>query len=214
MPISTVLFDLDNTLYPASSGIMKGVDVRIGAYVQKLLGLSETEARAIQKRYYGDYGTTLGGLLQHHQVDPEDYLMYVHDIAIDTFLAADAELDRALTDLRAAKAVFTNSPEEYARRVLAALGVERHFSHIFDIRFASFKPKPDPGVYQLVLDMLGARGPQAILVEDTPKNLAPARALGMTTILVGEPQPDFADLIDYSVPDVIEAVRVASRLAE
>ena len=213
MAISTVLFDLDNTLYPATSGVMTGVDGRISAYVQKLLGLNEAEARVIQKRYYGDYGTTLGGLLQHHQVDAEDYLHYVHDFALETLLAADAELDRLLGDLPATKAVFTNSPTEYARRVLAALGIEQHFTHIFDVRFAEFKPKPDPLVYQRVIDALGADARASILVEDTPKNLPPARALGMTTILVGEPRPDFAGLIDYTVPDVLEAVRIATSLA-
>jgi putative hydrolase of the HAD superfamily len=212
MSINTVLFDLDNTLYPVTSGLMKGVDVRISAYVQRLLGLDEAEARTIQKRYYAEYGTTLSGLLRHHAVDPEEYLAYVHDLAPETFLAADAELDRLLGDLNATKAIFTNSPAEYAKRVLGVLGIERHFPHVFDIRFASFRPKPDPAVYQLVLDMLGARGSDTILVEDTAKNLVPARALGMTTILVGEPRPDLNGAIDHTVPDVLEAVRVASGL--
>jgi len=208
MPISSVLFDLDNTIYPASSGLMTGVDVRIGEYVQRLLGLDREQARAIQKRYYAEYGTTLSGLQLHHAVDADDYLSYVHDLAPETFLQADAELDRLLDDLPAAKAIFTNAPGDYARRVLRALGIERHFPQIFDIRFASFRPKPDPAVYQLVLDMLGARGPNTILIEDTPKNLAPARALGMTTILVGEPRSPNGT-IDYVVPDVLDAVRVA-----
>jgi putative hydrolase of the HAD superfamily len=209
MPISTVLFDLDNTLYPATSGLMKGVDVRIGEYVQKLLGLGEAEARAVHRRYYAEFGTTLSGLQRNHAVDAEDYLAYVHDLAPETFLAANAELDQLLGELAAAKAIFTNAPAEYARRVLAALGVERHFSHVFDIRFAKFRPKPDPAVYQLVLDMVGARGATTILVEDSAPNLAPARALGMTTILVGEPLASPNGTIDYVVPDVLEAVRVA-----
>jgi putative hydrolase of the HAD superfamily len=213
MPITTVLFDLDNTLYPVSSGLMKGVDVRISEYVQKLLGLDEAEARAIQRRYYAEYGTTLSGLQLHHAVDAEDYLGFVHDIAPDTFLAADAELDQLLSELDATKAIFTNSPGEYAKRVLGALGIERHFSHVFDIRFSKFRPKPDPAVYQLVLDMLGASGDDAILVEDTAKNLPPARALGMTTILLAETSPEPHLAIDYVVPDVLAAVRLAIELA-
>jgi putative hydrolase of the HAD superfamily len=212
MPITTVLFDLDNTLYPISSGLMKGVDVRISAYVQRLLGLDEAEARAIQRRYYAEYGTTLSGLQLHHAVDPEEYLAYVHDVAPETFLAADAELDRLLSELTATKAIFTNSPAEYARRVLEVLGIERHFTQIFDIRFSSFRPKPDPAVYQLVLDMLGARGHDTILIEDTAKNLAPARALGMTTILVGDTPAAPDATIDYATPDVLAAIAVAIEL--
>ena len=203
MPITTVLFDLDNTLYPASSDLMRGIDVRIHEYVKNLLGLDDQESQRIRKQYYAEYGTTLHGLQRHHAVDPEHYLDFVHDIAIESFLASDAELDRLLSLLSANKAIFTNAPAAYARRVLEVLGVERHFSQVFDIRFAAFQPKPDPAVYQLVLDTLGISGSEAILVEDTAKNLSPARALGMTAILLGETDSAAAALADYVVPDVL-----------
>jgi putative hydrolase of the HAD superfamily len=209
MPIAAVLFDLDNTIYPASSGLMGGIDVRINAYVKNLLGLDDAEALRIRKQYYAEYGTTLNGLQRHHAVDPEHYLEFVHDVAIESFLAADAELDHLLGELHATKAIFTNSPDGYARRVLQVLGIERHFAQIFDIRFSGFLPKPDPAVYQSVLDTLGVAGPTAVLVEDTAKNLAPARALGMTTILLGESAPEAAALADYVVTDVLAAIRVA-----
>ena len=212
MPISAVLFDLDNTIYPASSGVMKGIDVRITEYVQNLLGLEVEQARELRQRYYRTYGTTLNGLQRHHGVDAEDYLGHVHDLAIESFLTSDAELDQLLSELTATKAIFTNSPAEYARRVLRAMGIERHFAHVFDIRFSGFRPKPDPVVYQSVLDALGVAGTAAILVEDSPQNLPPARALGMTTILVGEPSDAAAALADYVTPDVLAAVRIALKL--
>src|SRR5690349_3298987 len=209
MPISAVLFDLDNTIYPASSGVMKGVDIRITEYVQKLLGIDLQQAQELRRHYYVTYGTTLNGLQRHHAVDAEDYLAYVHDLAIETFLASDAELDHLLSELAATKAIFTNSPAEYARRVLRVLGIERHFAHVFDIRFSSFQPKPDPAVYQSVLDTLRIEGSAGILIEDTAQNLSPARALGMATILVGQPADAGAAHADYVVPDVLAAVRVA-----
>jgi len=92
------------------------------------------------------------------------------------------------------------------------MGIERHFAHVFDIRFSGFRPKPDPVVYQSVLDALGVAGTAAILVEDSPQNLPPARALGMTTILVGEPSAADAALADYVTPDVLAAVRIALKL--
>jgi putative hydrolase of the HAD superfamily len=155
MPISAVLFDLDNTIYPASSGVMKGIDVRITEYVQNLLGLELEQAQELRSHYYRTYGTTLNGLQRHHGVDAEHYLGHVHDLAIESFLTSDAELDHLLSELTATKAIFTNSPAEYARRVLRAMGIERHFAHIFDVRFSGFQPKPDPVVYQSVLDTLG-----------------------------------------------------------
>lgn len=212
MPITTVLFDLDNTIYPASSGLMKGIDTRINEYVKNLLGLDEARSLQLRKQYYLEYGTTLHGLQQHHQVDADDYLTFVHDVAIESFLASDAELDHLLSELQAAKAIFTNSPAGYARRVLAVLGIERHFSHVFDIRYSGFRPKPDPAVYQSVLDTLQLDGQAVVLVEDMAKNLPPARALGMTTILVGEADDQAAALADYVVPDVLAAIRVAIEL--
>lgn len=210
MPISTVLFDLDNTLYPASSGLMHGVDTRISEYVQSLLGLDLAEAIALRRRYFIEYGTTLRGLQQNHGVDAEHYLDYVHDLAIESFLASDAELDHLLSQVAATKAIFTNAPGVYAQRVLAALGIERHFVQIFHIRTFGMLPKPEPAVYQLVLDALNASGPTTVFIEDTPQNLIPARALGMTTILVGaEP---IGQLVDYVVPDILAAVRVVLEL--
>jgi len=191
---------------------MKGIDVRINEYVKNLLGLDEQESLRLRKQYYVEYGTTLHGLQRHHSVDAEHYLDYVHDIAIESFLASDAELDQELSLLQANKAIFTNSPAGYARRVLQVLGIEQHFSHIFDIRFSGFQPKPDPVVYQSVLDALNVEGREALLVEDTAKNLAPARALGMTTILIGEPNAHSKVLADYVVPDVLAAIRVALEL--
>jgi putative hydrolase of the HAD superfamily len=209
MPISAVLFDLDNTIYPASSGVMKGIDVRITEYVQNLLGLEIEQAQELRQHYYRTYGTTLNGLQRHHGVDAEHYLSHVHDLAIESFLTSDAELDHLLSELKATKAIFTNSPAEYARRVLRAMGIERHFEHVFDIRFSGFRPKPDPVVYQSVLDTLAVTGAEAILVEDSPQNLPPARALGMTTILVGDPSDANQAQADYVTPDVLAAVRIA-----
>ncbi len=207
MPITTVLFDLDNTIYPASSGLLKGVDVRINEYMRGTLGLDEQAALELRKQYYAEFGTTLRGLQEHHEIDPEHYLEYVHDVAVESFLASDAELDHLLSELCAQKAIFTNSPANYARRVLQVLGIERHFSHVFDVRFSGFQPKPDPRVYQSVLDTLQIAGADAILVEDMPRNLPPARALGMTTILIGDDDP--SGIADYLVPDVLAAIRVA-----
>jgi putative hydrolase of the HAD superfamily len=212
MLLSAILFDLDNTLYPASSGLMHSVDTRITEYVQSLLGVEPAEAVDLRRQYFVDYGTTLRGLQYHHAVDPEDYLAYVHDLALESFLASDAELDRLLGEVAAAKAVFTNAPGDYARRVLATLGIERHFEQVFDIRFHGFQPKPDPAAYRRVLDALGVPGAEAVFIEDTPQNLLPAQALGMTTILVGAETAGARDIADFVAPDILAALRLVLEL--
>lgn len=221
MSLKVALFDLDNTIYPASSGLMQMVDVRITAFVQEQLGISQEEAAALRREYFRTYGTTLRGLQQHYTVDAEQYLRYVHDIAIESYLASDAELDHLLEELPLRKVIFTNSPREYAERVLRIIGIERHFEAIFDIRSFNFVAKPDPQAYTYVLGTLGVEGPECLMIEDTLFNLGPARELGMTTIFVsagtvlrgrrrnGRPVP-----ADYVAPDVLAAIRLAARLAE
>ena len=214
MTIRAVLFDLDNTIYPASNGLMQSIDQRINEFVRRELDLSEDEALQLRRRYYDEFGTTLRGLHQHHRhVETENYLHYVHDVALDAFLMSDERLDALLTALPARKAIFTNSPREHAERVLRALGIAHHFEHIFDVRFFDFVCKPEPSCYTRVLQELGVSGPETLMIEDTARNLVPAAELGMTTILIAE-DGQANPLADFVVPDVVAAVEVAHRLAE
>src|SRR5215208_6220790 len=68
------IFDLDNCLYPASAGLFSLIDERMGAYIQRLLGCDPDEAKRVQKAHFHEHGTTLAGLMKHHDVDPHDFL--------------------------------------------------------------------------------------------------------------------------------------------
>jgi putative hydrolase of the HAD superfamily len=212
MTIRAILFDLDNTLYPATSGVMQHIDRRIGEYVEQILGITGDEALNIRRHYYSTYGTTLRGLQQHYpHVETDEYLRFVHDVAIEEFLARDAALDDMLARLDVPKVIFTNSPREHAERVLQALGLAHHFERIFDLRYFNFVAKPDPASYAHVLDELGVEGSEALLLEDTTHNLPPAKDLGITTILIAEPEVD-CPAADYHVQTVMEALKIAQTL--
>lgn len=212
MSIRAMLFDLDNTLYPASSGVLQHIDRRIGEFVQERLGLSEADALSARRDFYSTYGTTLRGLQQHHQgVETEEYLKFVHDVAIEELLQLDARLNAALQRLPVRKVIFTNSPREHAERVLTALGLTDHFERIYDLRYFNFVGKPDPATYSHILEQLGISGEEALLVEDTPHNLPPAKQLGMTTILIHD-GPLACAAADYIVPDVLTGLNIAEPL--
>ena len=212
MPIRAVLFDLDNTIYPASNGLMGTIDRRIGEFLERSLGLTTEDSLRLRRQYYAEFGTTLRGLQHHHtQVEVESYLQYVHDLALDAFLASDERLGAILEALPARKAIFTNSPREHAERVLQTLGIAHHFERIFDLRFFDFSCKPDPTCYARVLQELRVDGPETALIEDTAQNLVPARQLDMTTILIADP-PHSSELADYVVSDIVAALEVAQRL--
>lgn len=182
------IFDLDNTLYPASCNLFAQVDARMSAFIQDRLALAPDEASQVQKRYFREHGTTLRGLMTHHRVEPEAFLDFVHDIDFSVIPRAPG-LEAALARLAGRKLVFTNATVAYAERVLARLGITHHIEAIFDIAAADYRPKPEPESYRRLIAEHRIDPSRAVLVEDIARNLAPAAALGMTTVWV----PNAAD---------------------
>jgi putative hydrolase of the HAD superfamily len=202
------IFDLDNCLYPASSGLFSLIDERMGAYIQRLLNLDADEARRVQKHHFHTHGTTLAGLMKEHEVDPHDFLEDVHDIPLDR-VTCDERLGRLLPRLPGRRFVFTNGDAPYARRVLEAIGVHDHFEDLHDIHASGYRAKPDPHGYELLCERFGIDPKQALLVDDMARNLAPAKQLGMTTVWVdnGSERGDDGydeNLIDHRITDVGE----------
>jgi len=195
--MKAVLFDLDNTLYPAERDLFSLIDVRINHYMEVQVGIDREMVDVLRRRYWNDYGTTLQGLIHHHQVDPEDYLDYVHAVDVGSRLSADAELRQSIATLSIPSYVFTNGSRCHVDRVVAALGLDGLFVDVFDIRIANYQPKPNPGPYQQVLNRLQLRGEDCVMIEDQPQNLQTAKDFGMRTVLVGA-----ATKNDYSYVDV------------
>ena len=189
--LETWVFDLDNTLYPASCSLFPQIDVRMRQFIADRLGLGLDEAFALQKRYYREFGTTLRGLMTVHGMEPADFLDYVHDID-HAVLDVAPRLDAALAALPGRKLIFTNGSHRHAEKVLARLGIERHFDGIFDIVAADFVPKPQPQCYDGMIRRFAFDPRAAAMVEDIHRNLVPAAALGMTTVWVRQDNhPDF-----------------------
>ena len=186
--IRTILFDLDDTLYPRQAGIMGQIRDLILRYIQTRFNLSPEEADSLRRRYFQIYGTTMRGLQVNHHIDPDEYLHYVHDIPLDDYIGFDPALDAALGSLPQRKVVFTNATADHARAVLEVVGVARHFEAVFDVYFAGNQGKPALGAYQRMLDALGVPGQSCLMVEDSARNLRPAKSLGMVTVLV-DPMP-------------------------
>jgi len=195
------IFDLDNCLYPAATGLFALIDERMGAYIQRLLGCDPVEAKRVQKAHFHEHGTTLAGLMKHHEVDPHDFLEDVHDIPLDR-VQCDGRLVRLLPQLPGRRFVFTNGDAPYARRVLEAIGVDAHFDDLHDIHASELRPKPDPHGYRLLCERFGIDPNHALLVDDMAQNLAPAKALGMTTIWVDNGSERGTHAYDESIVDL------------
>lgn len=200
------IFDLDNSLYPASANLFELIDIRMGEFIQKLLGVDATEARRVQKLYFHEHGTTLAGLMAAEGVDPHEFLNYVHDIDLAR-IAADPQVVGAIDRLPGRKFVFTNGDEAYAGRVLERLGLANAFDGMHDIHAMDYVPKPNPRSYSAMCERLGIEPGTALFVEDMARNLEPAKALGMTTVWVdngSERGSHGADdtFIDYRTHDI------------
>jgi putative hydrolase of the HAD superfamily len=196
------IFDLDNTLYPASADLFAHIDRRMTAFIAELLSVDLVQAHRIQKAYFIGHGTTLAGLMAEHQVDPHAFLAYVHDVEMDV-LQADAPLVAALARLPGRKLVFTNGDGPYALKVLERLGLGGSFEAVHDIHAMNLRPKPQPEAYAGLCAAFDLDPRESLFVEDMARNLKPAKAIGMTTVWVdnGSEQAPDADrsYIDFHI---------------
>ena len=204
--IESWIFDLDNSLYPASANLFELIDIRMGQYIERLLGCDAAEARRVQKQHFRDHGTTLAGLMRTHGVDPHDFLDFVHDIDLAR-ISADPGLVRSVDRLPGRKFVFTNGDAGYAARVLDKLGLANLWDGLHDIHAMDYVPKPDPRAYGAMCERHRIDPGRALFVEDMARNLKPAKILGMTTVWIdnGSEQAGYGadlDFIDYRTDDI------------
>ncbi len=182
--IKHILFDLDDTLYPTSAGLMYEISQRMNEYLVTHLGVPAEHVSEVRRSYWERYGTTLRGLYLERHIDPQPFLDYVHAIEVGKYLMPDLQLHEMLAGLGQRKYVFTNAPKDHAQRVLSALRVAVHFTDIFDINFIGYESKPTLSAYQKVLSALDARADECMMIDDSLRNLVPARQLGMRTVLL------------------------------
>ena len=198
------VFDMDDTLYPREQGLMRLVQARINAYVVEAVGLAPQEAAVLQRQFLDEHGTTLAGLMANYTIDPEHFLHDVHDVPLDG-VEPNPRLAERLKSLPGRCYVFTNGARDYAHRVLERIGVADCFDGVFAIEDGDLTPKPAPSTFRRVIERFGFEPRSAAFFEDTPKNLEPAKALGMATVLIGDGHgKPLGDHIDHVAPDLLD----------
>ena len=211
MTFNVLFFDLDDTLYAKSNGLWEAIRKRMGEYLHERLGFSRESIPELRRNYFEKYGTTLRGLQIHHQVDANEYLAYVHDLPLEKFLQPDPALRNLITSLPQPKWIFTNAGDQHALRVLTSLGIKDCFQGIIDVRAMQFHCKPEIEAYKLAMKIAGVSNPEHCLyLDDSLRNLAPARELGLTTIWVGGKDQNPA--ANYSISSLSELPGVLPQL--
>jgi len=189
--VNVWVFDLDNTLYPPDSDLWPKIDQRITLFLAEMFGLDGLSSRALQKYYYERYGTTLKGLVEEHQLTPDEFLAFVHDIDRST-VKPNHSLAAAIGALPGRKLILTNGSREHALATARSLGLDKAFEDVFDIVAANLVPKPEAAPYDTFFAKHGVDPREAAMFEDYPKNLIVPYARGMVTTLVA-PRPGQLD---------------------
>ncbi|MBM3472626.1 MAG: HAD-IA family hydrolase [Armatimonadetes bacterium] len=203
MPLRAVLLDLDETLYEPGDSLICTVDRRITAFIAIHTGIPWERADRLRRELWCEFGTTARGLNRLFDVNERDLNRFAVDsVEPELHVTPDPGLAESLRRIRVPCYLFTNATRRYAERVLVTLGVRDLVRGIFDIEFSLFNPKPSPIFYRRVVEALSLPPAEIALVDDNPRNFAPAMALGMRCICVGPGQapagvtrvPTFADV--------------------
>jgi putative hydrolase of the HAD superfamily len=211
MKLRYLLLDLDQTVYPASSGLLPAINRRMSSFVSDFLNISPEEAAALRRELSGRYGTTVSGLMELYGLsDPAGFIAYAHDLDIGSFLAPDPGLQAALQSLPCPVSILTNSPAGHASKVLARLGIAGCFEHIFDISFNGYRGKPVLSTYTRVLAAIGMKAGEVLFVDDRLDYLLPFHGLGGRVLLCEENGGQPAE----SGPPEIERIASLKQLPE
>jgi putative hydrolase of the HAD superfamily len=210
---TTIFFDLDDTLYPASTGLWQAIKERMNIYMRDRMGFAPAEIPALREKYYLQYGTTLRGLQANHEINVEDYLAFVHDLPLGDYILPNPDLCEVIAALGTRNLIFTNADAAHARRVLKALELDNCFEAIVDVNAVSPYCKPMPESFQIAMRMAGEGDPsRCVMIDDLPRTTQAAREAGLFSILFGQdmPHPDanavltdwrkLAAILDGSIP--------------
>ena len=195
--IDTWIFDLDNTLYSADSGIFQQVHDLMSKFVSKHLNVELKKAKEIQRKYYKQHGTTLRGMMDNHGVDPEYFLKEVHKLDY-SIVDSNKKLNEELKKLKGRKIIYTNANLQHTLDVLDRIELSDFFDYIFDIKMANYIPKPDLQPYEQIIKDFNLNPSTSAMFDDIAKNLVPAKKVGFTSIWIDVGYENFSDDIKAS----------------
>ncbi len=198
--IDTWIFDLDNTLYPPEVRLFDQIEEKMRGFIANFLSVSLEDADLLRAQYWRSHGSTLAGMMEMHAMPPDVFLSDVHDIDFSV-LTHSRPLAELIAALPGRKIVYTNGTEPYARRVLAARGLEQEFESVYGIEHASYQPKPRAEAFHEVFARAKVIPDTAAMFEDDPRNLEVPAHLGLKTIFIS-PDLIFPDYVDMAHSDL------------
>lgn len=190
MRFTTIFFDLDDTLYPPSTGLWYAIKDRMNDYMRDKLNIPAEEVSRLREKYYREFGTTTRGLQEYHNLDTQDFLAYVHDLPLKDYLTPNPTLRSVIASLPTRNLIFTNADVHHAERVLAVLGLRDLFESIVDVNAIAPYCKPMPESFQIAMKAAGENDPsKCVMIDDIPNTTNAASRAGLFSILYNESFP-------------------------
>ena len=202
------IFDLDDTLHDASANIFPEMHQHMVRYIQNTLSLTEHHAEQLRAHYWRIYGTTLKGLVRHHNIDAHHFLRHTHTFTdLPSMVIQVKRLRSLLKKLPGRKCVFTNGQRDYALAVLEIMGIADCFELVFSVESAKLHAKPSVRGFKMLLQTLKVNARDCIMLEDSLPALMTAKRLGMKTIWVTK-QLQKPSFVDYRINSVLALTHI------
>ncbi|XP_021753922.1 suppressor of disruption of TFIIS-like [Chenopodium quinoa] len=208
-----LLFDLDDTLYPLSSGVNLACRKNIEDYMLKFLHMEESEVPLMCLELYREYGTTMAGLKAlGYEFDNDEFHEYVHGSLPYETLKPDPVLRNLLLSTPQRKIVFTNSDKAHTARVLNKLGLGDCFEGIICFETLNHQDnnepiskshilcKPSVEAIEAAISIANLDPKRTIFFDDSARNIASGKAAGLHTVVVG--RSDLVPGADYALRSI------------
>ncbi|ONK67700.1 uncharacterized protein A4U43_C05F2820 [Asparagus officinalis] len=227
-----LLFDLDDTLYPLSSGLILSCRKNIQDYMLHHLKIEESKVPQMCVDLYKEYGTTGAGLKAlGFKFDDDEFHAYAHGRLPYETLKPDPVLKNLLLSMPQRKIVFTNADKAHAVKVLSRLGLEDCFEGI--ICFETLNPptelknedfadsegandvepkvrilcKPSVEAMEAAIKIANIDPRKTLFFDDSVRNIAAGKEAGLRTVIVGRSEHvPGADMALESIHNIKEAI--------
>lgn len=208
VPVTTLIFDVDDTLYDVSTGFTahRNGDGAQRFMVEKLHFPDMATAKQLRDKYFERYHATAKALTVAEQegafpdlpegveatksprFDTQDLSEYwATQLDFGMLGGKKPQLLKDLQDCPMRMIAFSNGPRKYVKRVLQEMGLFEVFGEdrLFAVDDVAPACKPEKEAFAKVLEAVGVASPEeCVMVEDSMKNIRQSRALGMKTVLV------------------------------
>ncbi|KAG1342510.1 hypothetical protein COCNU_05G007390 [Cocos nucifera] len=219
-----LLIDLDDTLYSSSLGIGQACKRNIEEFLTAKCRVSAEKACSLRVELFHSYGSSLAGLIAlGYDVHPDEYHSFVHGLLPYERIQPDPQLRELLRSIPQTKIMFTNSDRKHVKRVLGRLGIEEEcFDRIVcfeTLNFHLFDKKEEPSTLpwppatpevilkpsidavETAVRLAGFDPCRTLFLDDSERNIASGKAVGLRTALVGKRVKTKA--ADYSLESIM-----------